>query len=136
MRLAAIKNGGPSTIESDVFELSQRELFGVLAGKLGIETITLLNRMRDYRCETLDIMPDAFIKATFTHTRYRCNSGRDVISTDKVSLIWEWDADQSKWVQLGVRREPIELRHHYHSEATFNAAAVEARAEGLIDALS
>ena len=108
----------------------------MLAVALGIETESLLLKLRGYSIREVEVIPGVIIKAAFTHVRYDIKTRTDAIRTDLVNLVWEPSEDGKGWQQLGCIRTEIENRTHYKTDAGFENAVTGILAENIESALA
>ncbi len=107
----------------------------MLAVALGVETESLLLKLRGYSIREVEVIPGVIIKAAFTHVRYDIKTRTDAIRTDLVNLLWE-PAEGKGWQQLGCIRREIENRTHYKTDAGFENAVTGILAANIESALA
>ena len=120
----------------ETLRISESDCFRMLAVALGIETETLLLKLRGYSIREVEVISGVIIKAAFTHVRYDIKTRTDAIRTDLVNLVWEPSEDGKGWQQLGCIRTEIESRTHYKTDAGFENAATGILAANIESALA
>lgn len=129
-RVVAIPAHLPSLFKMETLETSEADCFGALAVALGIEQLTLMQRLHDYSFVSTDFADD-FIKAEFIHVRYDIKARSDSIITENVKVAWVRASDGISWEQFGVVRTAIENRNHYKTDKGFENAASALIADNL-----
>ena len=130
-RAIAISAESCTDYSGEILRISETDCFRMLAVALGVETETLLLKLRGYSIREVEVIPGILIKAEFIHVRYDIKTRTDVIRTDFVNLVWEPSEDGKGWQQLGCIRREIENRTHYKTDAGFENAATDILARNI-----
>lgn len=134
-RATAISAETHPDYSGETLRISESDCFRLLAVALGIETETLLLKLRGYSIREVSVIPGVLIRAEFLHVRYDIKTRTDAIKTEIVSLAWE-PSEGKGWQQLGCIRTEIENRTHYKTDAGFENAVTGILAANIESALA